>query len=121
MSSAAIAAFLAASYLFAPSYVTLLFGIPAHPSAELMAGRAAILFAALGMIYWWTRDSAERATRLALMRASALAMAAMLVFGLWQMGRGFAGPGHLVATAAEATYLALFVGGWWREARAQPS
>lgn len=113
--SAGIAAFLAASYLFFPSYVIALFGVPQSATGSMMSGRAAMLFCALGLIYWFTRDITHVPTQIAVCKSSALAMGALLLFGIWQMVRGFAGPGHLFATAAEALYLLLFVAVWMRQ------
>lgn len=114
--SAGIAVFLSLSYLLIPGLVLQLFGVPQSESANLMSGRAAILFAALGMIYWFTRDTHHRPTRIAVLKSSALAMTAMLVFGLWQVTRGFAGPLHLTASSVEAVYLVAFCWTWRIEA-----
>ena len=119
--SSIIAAFLAMAYLVFPSCVLVLFDVPQSSSAHFMSGRAAILFAGLGMIYWFTRDTQHRPTRIAVMKSSAIAMAAMLIFGAWQMARGFAGPSHLVASAVEALYLCAFLFVWRQEARNRPS
>jgi len=100
---------LCAALLIAPGLFSAIFGLDASTGGEVMARRAGVLFAPIGLIYLQLGASGNQQVRRALWSAGTLLMIAMALLGLTELILGRAGPGILVAVSVEVILAALYL------------
>lgn len=100
---------LCAGLLIAPGLFVTLFGLEPSLGGEVMARRAGVLFAPIGLIYLQLGKSNDPQLRRALLSAGTVLMVPMGLLGLTELLLGRAGPGILVAVAVEAVLALLYL------------
>ncbi len=97
--------------VFRADLITLLFGIDDHPSADLLARRAGMLFWGWALVTFLSRDAAPSDTRQHVTLGMAAVMGGLAIVGTYELVTGSAGPGIGVAIGGEValTIAALVV------------
>lgn len=97
----ALFAALAVILLLTPSLIFWLFSLEPSDSAEFLSRRAAMLFVALSLVLFWTKNHPVTETRYALAQAIALSMIFLAGLGAFEWARGNAGSGISLAIVTE--------------------
>ncbi len=105
--SAALFFALCVGLLLAPGLFGAIFGLEPSVGGEVMARRAGLLFAPLGILYLQLATS-EPARR-ALLSAGLVLLVTMALLGLTEWALGRVGPGIFVAVGTEAVFAALYL------------
>ncbi|MNP38369.1 hypothetical protein D3C76_1318770 [compost metagenome] len=109
MLTAGLCALLALAWGFVPDRMLADWGIEYSLGVGLIARRTAVLFAALGLMFFLLRNQPPSATRRALSNAFMVACWGLAVLGFGEWLNGHAGPGILLAVGVElALGLAFF-------------
>lgn len=98
-----------ACLLLSPGLVYWLFGIPGHPSADLLAKRAAFLFLGLAVLSFVGRDAPPSNLRQTVILSMATTVAGLICVGVYEFLAGAAGPGIWIAIIGEAVFLGLYL------------
>lgn len=98
-----IASLLFLILLCTPNIAWWLFGIEGGESADFVARRTAMLFAGIAALCWFTRNTPAGAAQSGIAKGLALAMIGLVMLGLSEWLRGFAGIGILLAVVTELT------------------
>lgn len=109
-----LAASLLCTALFAvllldPSLLSWLFGIDANAAADFMSRRVAILFLGLAAITFLGRKEPDSSLRRSVASGLFITMAGLVCLGLFELLRGTAGLGILLAVLAEALFAVLYL------------
>ncbi|SFR48178.1 hypothetical protein [Litoreibacter janthinus] len=110
----AITAALCLVLLFFPAPIYWLFSIDASASADFIARRAAMLFAGFSVLALVTSDTESDEVRQVVSLAFAVSMAGLMILGLFELFRGVAGLGIMLAVAVEA-FFAFYYIRFWRD------
>ncbi|MCA0042772.1 hypothetical protein [Celeribacter litoreus] len=100
---------LCAGLLIAPAFFGATFGLDPSVGGEVMARRAGLLFAPIGLIYLQLAGTEQKQVQRTLLSAGLLLMITMGLLGLTEWALGRVGPGILVAVLTEALFAALYV------------
>jgi hypothetical protein len=95
--------------LFYPPLIFWLFGIIENAAADFMTRRGAILFLGLAAITFLTRSEPDSAARRAIANSLFITMAGLASLGIFELLRGTAGIGILLAVFAEALFAVLYL------------
>lgn len=98
---AVLFAALAVTLVATPALIFWLFSLGASDSADFLSRRAAMLFIALSLALFWTKDHPVSETRTALAMAIALSMVCLAGLGVFEWAQGNAGPGISLAIVTE--------------------
>ncbi|MEP3345923.1 MAG: hypothetical protein ABJN34_01915 [Litoreibacter sp.] len=109
-----VTALLCVILLFAPGIVYWLFGVEASETADFIARRTAMLFAGLSVLTFMTVDTESDELRQTVSLSMAVAMSGLAILGMFELLRGVAGIGMLVAVAAEL-FFAFYYLRFWRD------
>jgi len=90
-----------------PDELLAIWGIEYSTATGLVARRSAVVFAALGLIFYWVRNEAPSVTRSALCSGFMVGCFGLAALGFGEWLNGHAGPGILLAVLVE---LALGLG-----------
>lgn len=93
-----------------PALIYWLFSVTPHETADFLARRAAMLFGAFGVLSFLAASARSHEARFIVGLSIALAMFGLGLLGLYELARGFAGPGILLAIGIE---LAICIGFLW--------
>ncbi len=107
MFTAALCLVLALVWGLMPDQLLAIWGIEFSSAAGIVARRIAVLFAALGLIFYWVRNEPSSVTRNALSSGFMVGCFGLAALGFGEWLNGHAGPGILLAVLAE---LALGLG-----------
>ncbi|MEO0636976.1 MAG: hypothetical protein AAFY73_10040 [Pseudomonadota bacterium] len=102
-------AILAASLWGAPGLVATLLGTEDGAAAQVIMGRAGVLFAAFASLLWASRNEPPSYLRTQLAFAIVLAMLGLVLFGLIELFAQRVGPGITFAMAVEILIAGLFL------------
>ncbi|WP_298262135.1 hypothetical protein [uncultured Litoreibacter sp.] len=97
----ALFAVLSGILLFLPEVIFWLFGIEGSASSEFMMRRAAILFMSLSVLAFVTSETENDEMRQVVSLTFAVALLGMAAMGLFELLRGDAGLGILLAVVVE--------------------
>lgn len=111
--SAALAAFL----LVFPEPIFLIFSVAGNESAYFISRRASMLFVGYAAIAFLSRHELPSASRQAIAFGIGTSMLGFAVLGLFELLRGFAGPGILLPMAAELFLGLSYFSVWWKDER----
>ncbi|WP_433740930.1 hypothetical protein [Pseudomonas putida] len=107
--TAVLCFFLALVWGFVPDWMLATWDSEYSLTTGLIARRTAVLFAALGVMFYLARNEAPSATRSALSNGFMLGCWGLAILGFGEWLNGHAGPGILLAVAMElALGLAFF-------------
>jgi hypothetical protein len=95
--------------LCAPSVIFFLFQIEPHDSAVFIARRAAVMFFGMATMCFYARDIKDPVAQRAIALGYGAMMVGLAVLGGFELARGTAGPGILLAIAAELLFAALYL------------
>ena len=107
MFTAALCLVLALVWGVMPDRMLAIWGIEFSSSAGFVARRSAVLFAALGLIFYWIRNEPPSVTRSALCSGFMVGCFGLAALGFSEWLNGHTGPGILLAVLVE---LALGLG-----------
>ncbi|KJZ33528.1 hypothetical protein LOY55_16370 [Pseudomonas sp. B21-040] len=107
MFTAALCLLLALIWGLMPDELLAIWGIEYSTATGLVARRSAVVFAALGLIFYWVRNEAPSVTRSALCSGFMVGCFGLAALGFGEWLNGHAGPGILLAVLVE---LALGLG-----------
>ena len=108
-STAALCLLLALAWGVMPDWLLATWDIEYSPTAGLIARRIAVLFAALGVMFYLVRNQAPSASRQALAIGFVVGCWGLAILGFGEWLNGHAGPGILLAVGVElALGLAFF-------------
>jgi len=113
---ASLTAALSLSLLFLPQSVLWVFGVEPTESALFISRRAGALFIAFAVIAYLGRTAAPSSLRQAVCLGLSLSFGALAVLGIFELTRGYAGPGILFPIVAETLFAYAY---WliWRNSR----
>ncbi len=103
---------LCGTLIFLPGIVYWLFNIQGNALGDFLAKRAGILFLGFSILCFYSRNSQSKEVRQIVALSVGSAMGAMAVLGVYELFRGNAGPGILVAVVIEMTISILFFRLW---------
>ncbi|MGH1579008.1 hypothetical protein [Planktotalea sp.] len=106
--AALVCALLCGVLLFAPSIIFWLFNMTPDAGGEIIARRAAMLFAGLAYMAWGVKDLASSRALQILFRGFAISMALLAVLGCVEFLRGSVGVGIAVAIVFEIYFAVSF-------------
>ncbi|WP_085586939.1 MULTISPECIES: hypothetical protein [unclassified Pseudomonas] len=86
---------------FVPDGLLAIWSIDYSPAAGFVARRSAVLFAALGVMFWLVRNAPPSATRHALGNGFTVGCFGLAVLGFGEWLNGHAGPAILLAVLVE--------------------
>ncbi|GHF95222.1 hypothetical protein [Thalassotalea marina] len=112
--TSAIAALLAILLLFLPEVVFWLFAIVEHDSATFIGRRAAMLFLGIAFICWLARNAKHSQARQAICLGLAVSMLSLATLGLYELIRGAAGLGIILAITTEVVLALWYVQIWFK-------
>ena len=95
--------------LWAPGVIYFLFTITGDPVGDFLARRAAMLFVALAVMCWASRDAAPSAARNAIALGLAVGMIGLALTGAYEFVRGYVGIGIWLAIFTELAIAAAFL------------
>lgn len=98
-----------ACLLLSPEVIYWLFGINGHPSADLLAKRAGMLFLGLAVLSFVGRDAPPSNLRRTVVIAISTTLGGLIVIGVYEFLRGTAGAGIWCAIAGETVFLGLYL------------
>ena len=98
-----------ACLLVAPNLIYWLFDSGSHPTADLLAKRAAMLFLGLAALSFLGRNAPSSSLRQAVTVAMATTMAGLMLTGMYEFFLGTAGFGIWFAIGGEALFLSLYL------------
>ena len=93
----------------APDLIYLLFGVAPHPTADLLAKRAAFLFLGFAVLSFLGRNAPFSSLRQAVTVAMAITIAGLMLVGMYEFFFGIAGPGIWIAIGGEALFLSFYL------------
>ena len=105
--TAALCLVLALVWGLMPDWLLAIWGIEFSSTAGFVARRSAVIFAALGLIFFWVRNEPPSVTRNALSSGFMVGCFGLAALGFSEWLNGHTGPGILLAVLAE---LALGLG-----------
>jgi len=105
--TAALCLVLALVWGLMPDWLLAIWGIEFSSTAGFVARRSAVMFAALGLIFFWIRNQPPSVTRNALGSGFMVGCFGLAALGFSEWLNGHTGPGILLAVLAE---LALGLG-----------
>lgn len=94
--------------IFAPGPVYWLFGLDGNALGDFMVKRSGVLFAGYTVLCLVARRSESGEVQRLVSLTIAVPMGLMALLGLYELLRGMAGPGILVAVAIEAFFAVIF-------------
>lgn len=100
---------LCAGLLLAPGLFGAIFGLDPSTGADVMARRAGLLFAPLGLLYLQLADMDHPKVQRALLSAGVVFLITIAMLGLTEWALGRVGPGILVAVITEIVFAALYL------------
>lgn len=112
--TAVISSILFVILLFYPEVVFWLFSVAESESGEFIARRAAMLFLGIAVLSWFVRSAADSEARQAICLGIGVSMLSLAVVGLFELTRGFAGIGILLAIAVELVLGLSYFRIWFR-------
>ncbi|MBO6637394.1 MAG: hypothetical protein JJ920_05610 [Roseitalea sp.] len=92
--------------IFVPQLIYWLFGLAGNTVSDFLAKRAAFLFLGLAVLCFAARNTHSTEVRGVVSLAVLASMGSMALLGMLELWRGHAGPGILVAIAAEVALCA---------------
>jgi hypothetical protein len=92
--------------IFVPQLIYWLFGLAGNTVSDFLANRAAFLFLGLAVLCFAARNTQSAEVRRTVSLAVLASMGGMALLGMLELWRGHAGPGILVAIAAEVALCA---------------
>lgn len=112
ITAASISCLLFLTLLLVPQLIFMLFEIEATASASFLARRAAMLFLGYAVITYVSRNAEHSSARQAISLGLAATWVSLAVLGVFELVRGVAGFGILLAIGAELL-LAFAYGSIW--------
>ncbi|MCB1350839.1 MAG: hypothetical protein KDK11_20185 [Maritimibacter sp.] len=113
----ALSAALVGALLFASGVLWWTFGVAGQADGDFAFRRAGMLFVLIGLVALAMRDAPPSRLRARLALAFAAGMAGLVVLGLGEVLRGFAGPGALAPVIAETGFGIAFARHWLHDRR----
>ncbi|MEM1364530.1 MAG: hypothetical protein AAGH82_02160 [Pseudomonadota bacterium] len=107
--AATVFAVLAACLWGAPDVLHTVLGLEGTDDAELVMGRAGVLFAAFASLLWASRSEEPSYLRTQIAFSVLLAMLGLVLFGLVEWLSGRVGPGIAFAIAVELLIASMFL------------
>ena len=111
--AALISGALCVTLLFIPGVIFWLFQMPHDVGGEIIAHRAAMLFAGYSFLAWQTRFLASSQATRVIFLSFVCFMGGLALLGVVEFIRGMVGVGIVLAIAAEVFFVVTF----WRLAR----
>ena len=115
--TAALSITLACFLLLFPEPLFLVFGVAGNESAYFICRRASMFFAGYAAMAFLSRHEPPSAARQAMALGIGTSMAGFAALGLFELLRGFAGPGILLPMAIEVFLALAYFSIWSRERR----
>ena len=107
--TAGVCAGLALIWLCAPDLLLALWGVAYSYPAGLVGRRGAALFAGIAVMLWQARQAVPSPARSAMAQGMIVGCVLLAVSGAVELCTGHAGPGILIAVAAEGAIAAAFL------------
>ncbi|SMR72890.1 hypothetical protein SAMN04488030_1635 [Aliiroseovarius halocynthiae] len=92
-----------------PALIYFLFEVTPHESGTFFARRAAVMFFGVATTAFLARGISELAAQHAIALGLGVMMLGLAILGLFEMARGMAGPGILIAVVTEIAFAAAFL------------
>ena len=108
----AVATALFVALLFLPDVLLGIFAVDGTASAVFVARRTAMLFVGYAVLGFSLAPVTDHAVQRITSAAYALAMLGLAILGIYEFGRGFAGPGIFLAIITEL-FFAISFGRLW--------
>ena len=102
------------SLLFVPDLIFWIFAVETTEAARFIARRASILFLGTAIISYMGRNAPDSTLRQGLVLGMFVLWGAMAVLGVFEFARAYAGPGILLAVAAETAFAFAYWSIWKR-------
>lgn len=117
--TASLSMTLAAFLLLLPEPIFLVFGVAGNESAYFISRRASMFFVGFAAIAYFSRHEPPSASRQAIAFGIGTSMAGFFALGLFELLRGFAGPGILLPMAVELFLALAYFSIWSRDKRGE--
>ncbi len=109
LAAALVCTVLAVILMVYPALLLWLFGIGANAASDFVSRREAILFLGLATIALLGRNAPDSVMRRAVSSGLCVIMVGLVCLGVFELLRGVAGPGILLAVAAEGLFALLYM------------
>lgn len=106
--------------IFAPAPVYWLFGLDGNALGDFMMKRSGVLFLGYTILALGARGSNSAEAKRIVALSVAAPMVVMAALGLYELARGMAGAGILVAVAIEVLFAIVFARLYWQYRRPAP-
>lgn len=110
---------LAVFLLLIPEPIFLIFGVAGNESAYFISRRASLLFVGYAAIAFLSRHEPPSASRQSISFGIGASMSGFVALGLFELVRGFAGPGILLPMAVELFLALSYFSIWSRDKRGE--
>lgn len=115
--TAALCITLATFLLLFPEPVFLVFGVSGNESAYFISRRASMFFVGYAAIAYFSRNEPRTAARQSISLGIGTSMAGFATLGLFELLRGFAGPGILLPMLVEVFLATSYFSIWSMDKR----